>query len=83
MTADELEKTVAILEKVAGQFPANSEESKAVELGALALHFAFRVKTTDAFVKFLNERNQPLTEAQTLYLRATGFDPDALTDAIE
>jgi glutamate mutase epsilon subunit len=83
MTADELEKTVAILEKVAGQFPADSEESKAVELGAWALHFAFRIETQRAFVKFISERAQPPTEAHILHLRATGIDPDTLTDAIE
>jgi hypothetical protein len=76
VTITELEKTLAILERISKQFPPGSEEAKAIELSAEAILYISQVETRTDFLKYLAGRDEPLTEAQTLHLRAMGIDPD-------
>ena len=80
MTISELHEKLALLQNLARRFPDGSDESKAVDLAANAIFFVFREETRDAFLKFLSQREQPLTESQILYLRSIGVDSTSIPD---
>jgi hypothetical protein len=76
METKELEQNLSLLKEIADRFPSDSPEVKVIRLAAEALLFAFHKETRAEFVKFLSDRDQPLTSEQILHLRAIGIDPD-------
>jgi hypothetical protein len=80
VTANEVEKTLAILERVAGGYALGSEENDAIKLVAEVMLFLFQTETRQDFVKFMSERDRPLTETERIHLRAIGIDPDTFKE---
>jgi hypothetical protein len=79
MTTSELHEKLKLLQNLSRHFPDGSDECKAVELAANAILFVFQEETRNAFLKFRMARDQPLTEAQILHLRAIGIDSESIT----
>ena len=70
------EDTSEILESIAGGFPKNSKEHRALtEVAWSYLYVNMATEAKEAFTRFRADANRDLTEAQKQHLREMGIDP--------
>jgi len=68
------EQKAQILERIAKQYPDDSEEVAALKEAALALCFGL-TKRYEEFQSYLSELERPLTEQEESHLRKLGLEP--------
>lgn len=85
MTAPEMtdwEDKCSVLERIAGNYPADSAEYEAILIAAQALHFVNHLETQAKFRAWMDCLNKPLSALQILHAKLAGIDdlPHELVD---
>ena len=77
ISADEIQRLTSTLESIAGKFPKNSDEFRALRVAAeVYLFFMLHNSLRTAYQAYRSKAGKPLTKAQKADLKSMGIDPD-------